>query len=821
MSGSVIDQVRLYGSVSSSYSTTEAEALLKHTEGCKAFLGNRSREFLERHASSPVLMQHCVDTTPMRHRAYIGPKSAHGVSKTSGPTAGDLLMQFTSLTAPDEGGGYVNCLEFGDPINLRSKKKTGNLCACVLECPGVRRLHGSRDNFSIRHTVYDRGVPETVRCFLSGTWARMATNDALGSAAGSESAEGGAGGMPFEWHTTVGCSLHDAHNALKWSIGFFADAKLLQSVFNGVVAVRSIFFVLVQHVNEILPHIIQVAPENSLPSAEELQSLWLALGVEGELATELVHFRLLVRGDFLYVSETAFLEERVLERLCNMCLALWRVPAFCGSRWLTIGASCRRMLCAWLTGFGAAVSYLEKKQLVASYTVSGVKFLDGDCRHFMAVCGIACRVSESFLQCVMKDNRVPLQQHLLHDLLLEQIHDLQEMSVFVLETLGSIAGQLGPVFHHEVLRSAMKQLAFLEYRVFAEARRWPWCLLAGNIEENLDSFLSSSLEVNHHIPLSIRWLSEQGICREQLLVGLRLLAQCSWSSYLVERMHASASVTKKYNAGLGLNMLLARSFCHMFRSLLPSLGAHARQLASLKNKWLKELGRKPQYISGRNMYVAQVVQTMHVTNARERAGQRRIRSSRVIQTHARHWHALSAAEQGGFNKSAIEARSSAEVTRAERLQIIQAEMDELNDDSAEEKLGSVSMTFSGSALTDTDFPALARHCKEMLQSRVLVKERKASACSEPDALSEESISAVTQESLLQEYAPQTACRLYIDVCKAREMLQDAVLGIPHGTDSRLWFKFVFATLRPMQAFFLPLSPVPFHGAAGPSRPVLA
>eukprot|EP00971_Amphidinium_carterae_P157326 3118926-Amphidinium_carterae.6 len=120
---------------------------------------------------------------------------------------------------------------------------------------------------------------------------------------------------------------------------------------------------------------------------------------------------------------------------------------------------------------------------------------------------------------------------------------------------------------------------------------------------------------------------------------------------------------------------------------------------SLKNKWLKHLRRKPQYISGRNMYVSQVVQMMHVKNARERVGQRPIKSTTVIQTHARHWHALSAAEQAAFNKSAIEARRSAEVTRAERLQVIQAEMDELNDDSAEEKLGSVSMTFSGSALT--------------------------------------------------------------------------------------------------------------------------
>eukprot|EP00971_Amphidinium_carterae_P052160 1027132-Amphidinium_carterae.1 len=233
-------------------------------------------------------------------------------------------MQFTSLTAPAASGGYENTLEFGDPINLRGKKKAGNMCACVLECPGLRRLREGRENFSIKHTVYDRGVPERVRSFLSGTWARLASGYAPDGTAGGFASDDAGGGLPFEWHTSVGCSLHDAHNALKWSIGFFDDAKLLQSVFNGVLAVRSIFFVLVQKVG---------------PSAVRLESLWLALGIEGEILTELVHFRLTVRDGSLCVSETAFMEPHAVERLCNICLSLWRVPAFCGSRWLTIGAS--------------------------------------------------------------------------------------------------------------------------------------------------------------------------------------------------------------------------------------------------------------------------------------------------------------------------------------------------------------------------------------------------------------------------------------------------------------------------------------------------
>eukprot|EP00971_Amphidinium_carterae_P157325 3118926-Amphidinium_carterae.5 len=86
----------------------------------------------------------------------------------------------------------------------------------------------------------------------------------------------------------------------------------------------------------------------------------------------------------------------------------------------------------------------------------------------------------------------------------------------------------------------------------------------------------------------------------------------------------------------------------------------------------------------------------------------------------------------------------------------------------------------------------------MLQTQVLVKRRRESACSEPDALCEEIISEVTQESLLHRHLQGKRC---------------------HKT--RLWFKFVFATLRPMQAFFVPLLSLPFHGASGPSNPVLA
>eukprot|EP00971_Amphidinium_carterae_P338766 6476270-Amphidinium_carterae.3 len=817
---SVTDKVRLYGSVSSTYTPTEAEALLRHTEGCKVFLGNRSREFLERHETSPVLMQHCLDTTPMRYRAFTGPKT-DGVSKTSGQICGDLLMQFTSLTAPAASGEYENCLEFGDPINLRGKKKAGNMCACVLECPGIRRLREGRENFSIKHTVYDRGVPERVRSFLSGTWARLASGSAPDGTAGGFAPDDAGGGLPFEWHTSVGCALHDAHNALKWSIGCFDDGKLLQSVFNGVLAVRSIFFVLVKNVSEVVPHIIQVASETTLPSAAGLESLWLALGIEGELLTELVHFRLTVRDGFLFVSEAAFMEQRALERLCNMCLSLWRVPAFCGSRWLTIGASCRRVLCAWLSGFGSAVKYLEKKQLVATYTLSGVKFLDGDCRHFMAVCGLACRVSEAFLQCVMKDNRVPLQQHLLHDLVLEEVHNLNEMSAFVLESLGAIGGVLGPVYHHAVLRSAMKQVAFLEFRVFAEARKWPWCLCAGNIDENLDKLLDCSGSIGHHVPDGIRWLSAQGISRDRLLAGLQLLSQCSWSSYLVERMHASASVTRKYNAELGLNMLLARSFCHMFRSMLPTLTADEKKLVALKKMWHKELARKPQYISGRNIFVAEVVQTMHVKNALNRLGQRAIRSNRVIQTHARHWHALSLDQQNAFHRRALQARSTAEVTRASRLKELQDNIDELLLEANEVHLGSVSMTFSGSSLHVDELSDLQNYCDEMMQAAGVVKQKRMQACSEPAALPDSAIDDVCMESLLDDVVAQNTGAVYAAVCRLRDFLNDAVLGVPVGNDSMLWIKFVFATLRPLTAFFVPLSPVPLQDGCASSGSVKA
>eukprot|EP00971_Amphidinium_carterae_P016556 327138-Amphidinium_carterae.1 len=366
----------------------------------------------------------------------------------------------------------------------------------------------------------------------------------------------------------------------------------------------------------------------------------------------------------------------------------------------------------------------------------------------MAVCGLACKVSEAFLQCVMKDNRVPLQQHLLHDLVLEELHDLHEMSGFVLESLGAIGGMLGPVYHHEVLRSAMKQLAFLEYRVFAEARKWPWCLCAGNIDDNLDQLLHCSGNIGHHVPDGIRWLSDQGICRERLLAGLQLFSQCSWSSYLVERMHASASVTRKYNAELGLNMLLARSFCHMFRNLLPTMTADERKLAALKKMWHKELARKPQYISGRNIFVAEVVQTMHVKNAQNRLGQRLIRSNRVIQTHARHWHALSPQQQTAFHRRALEARSTAEVSRASRLKELQDNMDELLLDSNEVHLGSVSMTFSGSSLHVDELADLQNYCDQMLTAAGVVKHKRTQACAEPAALPDCAIDDVCLDSLL-------------------------------------------------------------------------
>eukprot|EP00971_Amphidinium_carterae_P051493 1014147-Amphidinium_carterae.1 len=127
-------------------------------------------------------------------------------------------------------------------------------------------------------------------------------------------------------------------------------------------------------------------------------------------------------------------------------------------------------------------------------------------------------------------------------------------------------------FHDKVLTSALVQVAFMECRIFSLSRGLPWSLCAGDVDANVSALEHMSVDdVQSARPIvrSITFLMGVGYQQNVLSEAVRLLAQASWSSYLTETFHASASTNcctiRKFHPDLSPDMLRARSLMHQDR----------------------------------------------------------------------------------------------------------------------------------------------------------------------------------------------------------------------------------------------------------------
>ena len=352
-----------HGKVSKHLESSEAPERAALVNACCALLKEKYATFMEEHSEQPLLLQFSADTTPLRVRlSHTLQSSTKSTRRTSSATS-DLLVAHVTLVAKDVAGVIKQAILFKEPLPLIHGKTGPALAAAFLETPGLLSMQSNMGTLRLFHSVFDLGIPLLAQKYVSGR-VFMKAVQAPGTTAlalGLADAEDYDKQELHHLHTTVGCACHCAHNSLKWALhDEFEDTSLLKDIHVAFSSARACYIHVTTGILDWLYFALDPKEKIHLPSPDDLQALWIFLGLDFELVEQLARWRIICRSDLGYLElDAEVMRSESIEELTTLLLQVWRHEGFTASRWATMGTSSRCMIRSRFTGFDSCLKFLH------------------------------------------------------------------------------------------------------------------------------------------------------------------------------------------------------------------------------------------------------------------------------------------------------------------------------------------------------------------------------------------------------------------------------------------------------------------------------
>ena len=315
----------------------------------------------------------------------------------------EFFVSVIFITSHEAGSGSKHAVIFREPAKLERGKSMPNLLSYILATPGIFLGTGPRLGITLHHQIHDRGMSQRFRAALAA-----AVTEA--QAESQESSEGQTSHL-LHFHTEAGCALHDGHNSLKWSYEFLfgKNVELLKALHISIGAIRDSMIKCYHGMGSWLANVVHPVKTEELPSEEVRLQFFQILGAPADVLSDLVteaglwwhpqKGQLQVKASFLSTDES-------VGRLTTMLMKIWRPQAFTASRWGTIGTSCRSVALALSTGMLSLHRHLTLSGSITEYEAHGSNMLQEQQIRFCYTIGLVSYVPESFVELLLRDNRL-------------------------------------------------------------------------------------------------------------------------------------------------------------------------------------------------------------------------------------------------------------------------------------------------------------------------------------------------------------------------------------------------------------------------------
>jgi len=785
---------------------TDDRLMARLCESGKQLLKSKAYDLVSEAEGRPVLFHYSADGTPLATRQRVVAEVGQGRRVSmQGRATEEYLVQHAFYRHIGLDGKRRTAVVLRDPLPLTNGKGVLACFSCALAYVVHPRDMGHH-GLSISHYTFDRAL-------YTGMEKLFRKHHAHVSSMIQEEAQQSPRNtlQPIlDWVVSCGCALHDTQNALKWSMHQqFCDAEAMGDVYIVIQSVLNSYGLVLAHMGAWLRRVLVFSGEDELEPMEVMQELWTTLGCDPELTETLAcELRLCWRDGCLRVAASRGKGvASVIERVSGALLALWKFKTFSTSRWCSVGTPCRTFVAALLTGFDSMVSHIRQDPASSDFHLHGYEKLSLQKKEFLVVAGLAAYVPEAFLLELLEDSRIPMRLAAFQDCLRDEAGFLARISLPVWSLLANVCGWSGLQLQSEVLFAAHTAIGFISTRVLTEAQKLPWALATGDLDRNLAD-LKAGPEPDEPTAAKVWSLLQVGYNRELLKQGLMLIQDCPWSSASAEQQHASATVMKKFHPEYGQETLMVRAMLHSMRLLLPGLSPEEKKLKREELRAQRLQARNPEKISGRHVYVKDLVSTgltMKFSGSKEVPANL---SQIVLKKHGQSWHRMPAAMKRKYEARAALERSESSRKLEESVEESQARAEVLRSRLPEQNQQSrPPLLLSECKLTRADEASWGELLKsaafaEASSLQRLRAEAKVAAPIIEQSL-QDALAAVTlKENTITKARPAWLSRL----CWGRGFFSKAALVFYTADGGKHVFKVLYATQSPLAAYFSSLEP---------------
>lgn len=611
------------------------------SEVSKAFLQGKVHDLISAHANDkPLVRSYSSDGTPiLLNRAWtrmLGSRVIHRHGKASQ----EYMVERTFYRGANAEGEELTAVVFRDPFALSDGKTGWHLMACQLEAsPSLRALgfHGP----AINHYVWDRGCYSVLNRLVR-KWHQKENADNNRVTANLEAL--------LNFTVTRADVLHDIANAFAWGMKPFSSSDVMKDIFVGISSIRNAYNIIMEHVVSWLPSVLIFVVETESP--EVLTELWQSLGLEDDIICLLVRYRLLWFDGALIVSADFQDDPELINELVAVLMAVWRFVFFTESRYLTIGASARTVISALLTGIGSLIGYCRSVKHCSEYYIHGFDRLGRSVRSVLTIAALGSGPAESLLDELMADDRVMRHLEHLEETVSTEMAALHNLSDRFFELVSSVTDCTPVELRSKVVCTATSSASFIDFKIFAETRRYPFCLCKGDMSLNLAT-LAAGVRPTHESVADQMWqLLQFDYPASALIEVLQSISDLPWSSMAVEQAHAGAAVVMRYHPDLHEDSMMCRSMLYQMRALVTS-DENSRRIARLQLSIGRIRHARPRHAGGRQLFLKEA---MDAARGILPFGQGLSMDARklIMQTHSAQYFSLDAGRRAVYEERARE-----------------------------------------------------------------------------------------------------------------------------------------------------------------------